>query len=369
MKLRIILVAIALSILTGCSKQEIEPKSTESLLIYIAANNNLSSISIKNYEDMLKGFIPDHRDNSKILMVMMRNKSEEPTLKRVFKDETGEIYSTPIATFDDKFSAVDTRYFRAVLQSAEKAYPAQKRGLILWSHGTGWLPPNTRSTKSFGEDNHNEMDIKDMVASIPHKYDYILFDACFMGSIEVAYQMRDKCSYLISSPAEIYANGFPYDKIIEPLLNDPLGNNCAGLKMVCQQYMDLYKTSSGTISLVKCNELDNLAECVREINTKYKSERLMVSKDYIQRYYVNNYKYFYDLDNYISKYATDLYPQFKSALDRCILYEGHSDILLNSVQLKNCCGLSTYIWQDSALNEYYKTLDWSIKTEPDSFEF
>lgn len=35
-----------------------------------------------------------------------------------------------------------------------------------------------------------EMNINDMAEAIPMKLDYILFDACFMGGIEVAYEFR-----------------------------------------------------------------------------------------------------------------------------------------------------------------------------------
>ena len=50
-------------------------------------------------------------------------------------------------------------------------------------------------------------------------FDYILFDACLMSQVEVAYELRDTADYLILSPAEVMSAGFPYFKITKYLLS------------------------------------------------------------------------------------------------------------------------------------------------------
>ena len=40
--------------------------------------------------------------------------------------------------------------------------------------------------------------------------DYILFDDCYMSSVEVAHALRHVTDYLIGSTSEIMAYGFPY---------------------------------------------------------------------------------------------------------------------------------------------------------------
>ena len=47
----------------------------------------------------------------------------------------------------------------------------------------------------------NIEDLKSVLQKAPH-FDFIMFDACFMQSVEVAYELRDYCDYYIGFPAE-----------------------------------------------------------------------------------------------------------------------------------------------------------------------
>lgn len=51
--------------------------------------------------------------------------------------------------------------------------------------------------------------------------EYILFDDCYMSSIEVAYELKDVTKYLIGSTSEMMAYGMPYAAIGEYLLGNP----------------------------------------------------------------------------------------------------------------------------------------------------
>ena len=63
------------------------------------------------------------------------------------------------------------------------------------------------------------MDLPDLAEVLsPYRFDYILFDACFMGSVEVLYELRHSARYFIASPAEILADGFPYHLILPYLI-------------------------------------------------------------------------------------------------------------------------------------------------------
>ena len=63
------------------------------------------------------------------------------------------------------------------------------------------------------------MEITELAAALPHNYEFILFDCCLMGGIEVAYEFKDKCEYMLFSPTEILADGFPYEKMFDPIFN------------------------------------------------------------------------------------------------------------------------------------------------------
>ncbi len=83
------------------------------------------------------------------------------------------------------------------------------------------------------------------------------------GGIEVAYEFKDKCDFIVASPAEILATGFPYDRVIEPLFD-----NNADLEEVCKRYYDYYNSQSGvyksgTIALYNTSKLDAWLLCAK----------------------------------------------------------------------------------------------------------
>ena len=67
------------------------------------------------------------------------------------------------------------------------------------------------------------MDISELAAAIDGsgvRFDYLLFDACFMSSVEALYDLRRAADYIVASPCEVMAHGFPYDTVIPSLFAD-----------------------------------------------------------------------------------------------------------------------------------------------------
>ena len=118
-------------------------------------------------------------------------------------------------------------------------YPAEEYGLILWSHGTSWLPAG-RGLRSFGSDSGKEMNIVDLAKALPLHFKFILFDACLMGAVEVVYELRNTTDYIIASSTETIAEGFPYHLILPELVKQ----NPDWTK-VAQQYFDYYNNQQG----------------------------------------------------------------------------------------------------------------------------
>jgi hypothetical protein len=49
------------------------------------------------------------------------------------------------------------------------------------------------------------------------KFEYILYDACFMQTVEVVYELRAAAKYIIGSPAELPGRGAPYKQLMPAL--------------------------------------------------------------------------------------------------------------------------------------------------------
>src|SRR5690606_42061570 len=114
-------------------------------------------------------------------------------------------------------NSADPMVMKRVITDAMERFPSQSYGLILWSHATGWIPPPAGKIKlkSFGDDQGDEMDIKELKNALPNNLDFILFDACSMASVEVLYEIKDKAKHFIVSQCEAVANRMPYNNIVD----------------------------------------------------------------------------------------------------------------------------------------------------------
>ena len=65
------------------------------------------------------------------------------------------------------------------------------------------------------------------------KMDFIIFDACFMGSVEVAYELRDVCDKIVASPTEVIAEGMDYITMASYLMKSS-GSDLEGF---CRNYL------------------------------------------------------------------------------------------------------------------------------------
>ncbi|GAB4195970.1 MAG: hypothetical protein OHK0022_13090 [Roseiflexaceae bacterium] len=115
------------------------------------------------------------------------------------------------------------------LVSAQQAFPANRRVLSLVGHGNGWSPSmlNGQPSRHGGQsqagmllDLHppSSLSTSDMARALNDSsllagrpLDLLFLDACNMGQIEVAYELRRSTHYLLASP-NVKWSAFPYDK-------------------------------------------------------------------------------------------------------------------------------------------------------------
>ncbi len=342
------------------------PAQQKSVLIYMVANNNLASNATNNLNALMDGYLPAE-DN---LLVYLHSTNVNPSLLRISKKEDGSAALDTVYRFPAMNSA-DPASLTSVMKVCQTMFPAQEYGLVLWSHGTGWLPKGYYGkTRSFGQDAGNEMDIIDLAAALPYKVDFIIFDACLMSGIEVAYQLKDSVDYIIASPTEILSNGFPYSSIMEHIFREPME-----LENVAKDYYDYYNSMSGssrsaTISVIKTSELENVAAKAKAIFEKYGSNGNFSSKlidtTQVQKYYSGNKHWFYDINGLMQQLAGEDAKEFTNALNKAVIYKAATPEFLGiKINSEKYSGLSTYIPSpraDAELLTYYKKLRWNQET-------
>ena len=367
--------------LSSCVKLDTpRPQSfSRTVLLYLACDGNgLQWYAEGDLANLVRGYLPIRTDKDEALLVFYDDGSENPALHRYYVTSEGLVYKELVKLYDNGFNSADTDNLKRVLDDVEYFYPSERRGLILWSHGTGWLPPGYYAnpkegrsvSKSFAQEAGCEMDIRDLADVLTRHYEFILFDSCLMATVEVAYQLREKTDYLIASCAEILVDGFPYSAIGQDFFYDHTGKGPAALQDICKQYYDFYNAQTGanrtaTVSLIDCSKLDELAAVSRKIFAAHKADMPLVNPSAVQHYYTGNKHWFYDLTDYVKQFATESeLSEFKAAMDRCVLSKYATEWILGVVQVRTHSGLSTYIPIENAtyLNSYYKTLDWTQDT-------
>jgi hypothetical protein len=387
--------------LSSCNPSDEEPapipsKDSVTMLAYLIANNNLNDALLFNIAIMYDGL--KDMDKPATLLVYWDGQSsmgENKSTHLILKYETdgkGKINGKPaldinatnreilnvaevLKEYPSQIST-DKNVFKNVLSDMVSFSPTDKLGLVIGSHGSAWLNTISTSGRALGYDGStsNSIGLTDMVEAIEtlgKKFEFLLFDACYMGTIEVCYEFRNVADYLISSVMEVPAYGFPYDYF----LSDLYDGTVKGYKKVCQSFVDYYKSEYvkgndgcwGTIALVDCSEVPNLVTQVKE--------EIISHKDMFSDFNVNDLQEYgrdpgkgiaYDLQHFIKNLNNgEVSKAFEDQLNKTVLYKGCLEesryyTYNYDVDEENFCGLGLYIPLSTRpkWNSYFKTLDW-----------
>lgn len=152
--------------------------------------------------------------------------------------------------------------------------------------------------------------------------EYILFDDCYMATVEVAYELRKATDYLIGSTCEIMEHGMPYDIIGKHLL----GN--VNYKAITEGFYSFYSNyvlPHGTISVTKCSEMDELVAIMRDINQRFTFDEALLGT--LQKLDGYNPVKFFDCGDYAAKLCQDpvLLDQFNKQLERAVPYKQYTE--------------------------------------------
>lgn len=359
------------------------------VLAYIAAENSLSygAFHQQDIDEMLQaaGDIPT---NSRLLIYL--DDTSNPRILSIEQQSGRRPTSRVVYEYSEEQNSGDVETLRTVMEWVYDNYPSSTYGLIFWSHGDAWLPAKAIPQRSICIDNERNnysnsgskmdiADVADVLAGFPC-FEFIMFDACFMQAVEVAYELRNVARYVIASPAEIPNPGAPYERMVKPFFGIPFD----GAEVVEQYYrmyndsvMPVYDYGSDrygvSLSVIDCTHLDALANATAGMVTKYVSRDEATDLKGVQRYYPLSSKSrpeFYDMNGYMQRLITDEadYVRWKSVFDLAVPYARSTawwysnDAYTQHVDLDNYGGVSCYVPQDRSiydgLNEKFRATSW-----------
>lgn len=386
------------------------------LLLYSAGFNSISSYLKEDIEDLGQGWLPGRQRSNDVVLVYSHQTETrgqykaktEPALFRMYSLSDGTVVRDTLVVYEKGTISSSATQLNNVLTYVKENFPAKSYGMIFSSHATGYLPegfyadpgsyhfresmrrtwgihgsgrpvpvpyveqeqtPGLPAVKSIGQDVDGELsyeiDIKDFAEAIPMKLDYLLFDACLMGGVEVAYELAGKCDRLGFSQAEVLAEGFNYKTISTHLLGEKAESDPMS---VCKDYFTQYDVQEGvyrsaTISLIDCNNLEPLAETCSRLFEKYEDNMNVIRSSNVQRYYRGSKHWFYDLESILvnAGISESELQELHAALNECVQYKGATPNFMNEFPIHTFSGFSMYLPSNGndELDNYYKTLKWN----------
>ena len=411
-----VLLTAIFALLWGCDRGEMgyfyedTAQKRDVVIFYAAAANNISGMIADNIKTIEEGNLPQTESKKTLLIFSHLNVGQDSYLRQVSRNEYGEKQSDTLFTFEAGRSVLETEVMRTVLEEVRDRFPGSEYTLILSSHGSGWLPSgyylNNQDpvstgldiwtypkrtgvepaeaqdypifgpiTKTFGSEWINyshkslEMEITHLADALPMHFKTIVMDACLMGGVETAYQLRDVCDKLCVSAAEVPGAGFDYSRLTEALISDS-GTPEAFSKAFYNLYVDdsEYGVTSATINT---EGLETLAAVCKVLFEKY---RLPISKlraEEVQRFYRIGRHYYFDLLDILVKagISEDERWILENALEMCVSYKAASNEFMidaDGFRIETYCGLSMYLPSESLatpyLNDFYKGLEWNKAT-------
>lgn len=372
---------------------------TRVLFVYMAVDDGtISSAGLTNIEEMVAGATYDNMNGGQII-VFCDSYGSNSRLIRIFAGIDGLGHQETLIDYGENLDSSTPAILKRAFEDMKKYVTGTSYALAFGSHGTGWIPSimhsdyftalrqrmmmtsqysgieriipqlDTRALFADTRPSTSWMELSDFAATIAslqtEKFDYILFDLCYMGGVEVAYALRNVTDNLVVSPAEVLIRGMPYDKVMPHLFATVprLGDNG-----VCREnvvfFRDKIASDYATMSLIDCSKLENFAAVMEKI---IEPKMLFINDGFDTAeipYYDRNITHtIFDIKEFVKSLEPDaaLLAEFEAALNELVLSKQSTYKMFDLVfDPDRYSGLTTYIpvaGQDKLLNHYRNT-DW-----------
>ena len=257
-------------------------KARWTVLTYIAAHNNLDRFGRKSLNDILSV-----GSNSGVVLGVLY---DGPVgAGRYVMGKPGLVSSqNQLGSFDSG----DPDGLIATAKWLFDEYPADRYGLVLWSHGSGWEPgeieavaaearPNSRTAAAetiqraampgsrvlfrstlreilkpekpterailFDDGTGHSLDTielarvtNEIAQTVGQPLDLLGMDACLMANVEVAYEIRKSVGFLVASEELVPAHSWPYAEIFKSLQDNADQTGAEFATSIVNQYVSFY---------------------------------------------------------------------------------------------------------------------------------
>lgn len=317
---------------------DLEELTEQTILVYMpwsgsATSDGLTYYLKQNLDSIEQAIIDQKGLQQNKLFVMFSTSANAASLYEV-KYSNNKIVHNLIKDYsgtDVNTSEAITDIWNTVIANADNSL--NYAAMIIGSHAVGWTYkedwknypyyskqhtnvtdnqeseenyPKTRFFGSVSDIANYGIDIETLAEGIANsnipstpgkKLQYILFDGCYMANVESAYALRNVTNYLVASTSEIMEAGMPYHSMWSSI-----SSKTPNYSSMTSTYTSFYKKQTypyGTLSAINCNNLDELAGVMKDINNGNYAV-IDSLKDSIQVLDGFNTPIFYDMKSYVT---------------------------------------------------------------------
>lgn len=224
------------------------------VLIFLNADNDLETSGMKDLNEM--ECIGSDENMNIVVQIDRQKGSRGDTVEdgnwigtrryEVTKDRTKKIASKLVMNLDERDMG-NRKELAEFLQWGVETYPADHFVAVVWNHGAGW------KGISLDDQSGKMLNIPDVLwafqQAVPSlqkvnpkhpRFDILDFDACLMGMIEIAYELRNVTDFLLASEQTEPGQGMPYQGTLRPIKEDPSVTPRQLAKLMTSAYVKSY---------------------------------------------------------------------------------------------------------------------------------
>lgn len=330
--------------------------NTWTVMIYIAADNDLESYALTDFAEIKTGMARLGTNAQFLNVVVLIDRSSGYDSSDLEGENFSEARVYDItssgAVLKENLGEINTgdgSILQNFLSNTKSDYVADNYALILWNHGGGakggadFSSTPESNTKAVCYDSTSLNDalyLNEIQTAVNNVFSdgslkIIGFDACYMGTVEVAYEFRNLASYMAASMNTEWGYGWDYER----LFGDMTGSNSSAeefAKLMVRQYRESTNyVSSQTLSAVDLSKMESLKTAVDDLASKLalenKNSQIALTRNSSTHFFLigdssqEKYYAYFDLSNFAnnivndSNYSTTLREKAQGVIDAMAL--------------------------------------------------
>ena len=215
----------------------LEPGTADlTLMVYMAADNDLESYALENLRSMQKAAFK----GINVLVLLDRSQSYDETegdwsdtrlYEVIHADNSNSagIVSKQIdcpllglyCGMQTELDMANYSVLKGFIEFVKAQYLAKHYALIVWGHGTGWRyasDQNTSRAVAIDDKTQSYMSVHNLGLAVKDQgLSVIGFDTCFGGVLENVYEIKDSACFTVGSAGITPSLGWDYKKLLETL--------------------------------------------------------------------------------------------------------------------------------------------------------